>query len=93
MFLVSVPTLLQLTAFRPHQEMLRAGQLIRAAPEHAGKVIFISHEWSGFETPDPRGEQLRCLQTLLSRLAAGKEDGVQSTCQRVDSRRARAFGD
>ena len=28
--------------------------------------------------PDPRGEQMKSLQTLLARLAAGEEDGVES---------------
>ena len=28
--------------------------------------------------PDPRGDQMRSLQTLIARLAAGEEDGVES---------------
>ena len=31
--------------------------------------------------PDPRGEQMRSLQTLIARLAAGEEDGVESFWQ------------
>ena len=36
-----------------------------------GRVIFISHQWCGNHHPDPDGEQLRCLQTSLSRMMSG----------------------
>jgi len=79
MFVLPVPILLQLTEMLPHQDMLKTGQLVQVTPQHIGKIIFVSHEWTGHATPDPKGEQLRCLQNLLTRLAAGEEDGVQST--------------
>ena len=79
MFVLPVPTIFQITEILPHQDMLKTGQLVRVTAEHLGKIIFISHEWTGFTSPDPRGDQLRCLQALLGRLAAGEEDNVQST--------------
>ena len=51
--------LLALDALPPHQECLARG-LIRAwAPEMHGKVIFISHQWTGFKEPDASNEQCR----------------------------------
>ena len=47
MFVIPVTTLLTLSELAPHQDMLKTGQLVRATPEHIGKIIFVSHEWSG----------------------------------------------
>ena len=68
MFAIPVPVLFQLTVLHPHQDMLKTGQLVRLAEEHVGKVIFVSHEWTGTDSPDPRGSQLRCLQSLRTSL-------------------------
>ena len=81
MYVMPVKVLLKLTKLLPHQDMLKTGRLVRVTPEHAGKIIFVSHEWTGFSEPDPNRVQLRCLQTVLSRLKAGEEDGVQSHWQ------------
>ena len=81
MFVLSVPAVLRLTELSPHQELLRTGQLTRVTPMHIGKIIFVSHEWTSYDSPDESGEQLQCLQALLRRLISGKEDGVQSTWQ------------
>ena len=78
MYVLSVPTILRLAELQPHQDMLKMGLLQQVTKEHIGKVIFVSHEWCGLESPDPRGDHLRCLQNALARLAAGEENEVQS---------------
>ena len=47
MFVIPVTQLLALSELAPHQDMLKTGQLVRVTPEHIGKIIFVSHEWSG----------------------------------------------
>ena len=47
MFVIPVTKLLALSELAPHQDMLKTGQLVRVTPEHIGKIIFVSHEWSG----------------------------------------------
>ena len=74
MFVTSVAEFLELEKLLPHQEMLRAGKLERVTPMHAGKILFISHEWTAFDHPDPFGVQLKCLQTLIQRLSEGGDD-------------------
>ena len=48
MFVIPVTTLLTLSELAPHQDMLKTGQLVCATSEHVGKIIFVSHEWSGY---------------------------------------------
>ena len=50
MFVIPVTTLLNLSELAPHQDMLKTGQLVRVTPEHIGKIIFVSHEWSGYKS-------------------------------------------
>ena len=47
MFVIPVTALLAMSELAPHQDMLKTGQLVCATPEHLGKIIFVSHEWSG----------------------------------------------
>jgi len=44
----------------------------------SGRVIFVSHEWLGFEHPDPSGEQFATLQCILKRLMDGRIAKVES---------------
>ena len=38
----------------------------------ADKVIFISHQWTSFNHPDPKNEQLKALQMTIRNLLSGK---------------------
>mmetsp|Transcript_11391 Transcript_11391/g.30561 ORF Transcript_11391/g.30561 Transcript_11391/m.30561 type:complete len:741 (+) Transcript_11391:87-2309(+) len=80
MYLMSWDTLMGLESMQPHQVLLREGRLTEYTEELEGRVIFVSHEWVGFNHPDPAGEQLACLQAMLRRLASGAVD-VQSDWQ------------
>ena len=35
-------------------------------------VIFVSHQWSAYQHPDPHGHQHKCLQRVLERLLIGE---------------------
>jgi len=77
MFLLPIAALLELDELKPHQELF--DQLVPYEHDaHSGRVIFISHQWTGWQKPDPGNAQLRALQATLSKLMSGKGGDVQS---------------
>lgn len=54
----------------PHQYLRRKG-LVRPIGG-PGDVLFISHQWAGFDHCDPEGEQTLALCTFLRRLVSGQ---------------------
>jgi ankyrin repeat protein len=61
-----------------HQDFLREGDLIRFEDLPMGTfIIFVSHQWNGFEHPDPNGVQLRVLCSTLRNLRDGVYDKVE----------------
>lgn len=72
MYLMPVPTLLQMEALEPHQVLLQKGMLLEWTPEMDGRIIFVSHQWLGVEHPDPAGEHLAALKHLLLQLMSGE---------------------
>ena len=69
-YAMAVPTLLQQPGFRPHQELLAAGLIKECTADD--DVIFISHQWLAFDSPDPKNEQFDSLKRMLERLLAGE---------------------
>ena len=65
-----VATLLELKAWEPHQKLLAAGSVRECTADD--DVIFVSHQWLGFEHPDPKHDQLRALQRMIRRLLSGE---------------------
>ena len=63
MFVMGLKTLMGLEELLPHQQMLELGLL---EPYHsskmAGRIIFVSHQWTGHTNADATGVQLRTLQ-------------------------------
>lgn len=78
MFVLPVPTLLEMGTMLPHQHLLQRGLLRRWTPDMADQVIFVSHQWLGWGHPDPEGEQFAALKGVLSRLLEGKAGRVES---------------
>ena len=79
MYLMSLPELLKLDHLVPHQELLRRGALVKYDPEkHEGRVIFMSHQWAGYDHPDPSDDQLKCLQRVLQRMVDGEISSIQT---------------
>ena len=54
-YAMSVPDLLEMDTWRPHQDLLMDGKLKRC--EADDDVIFVSHQWLSFKHPDPQLEQ------------------------------------
>ena len=78
MLVMTVATLLGLTELLPHQDMLREKLLIPYDPlTMAGRIIFVSHQWTGHKKADATGLQLRTLQRVLTRLMRGEISKVE----------------
>jgi len=62
-----------------HQELLQKGMLTRFEDLPLGAfVMFISHQWNGFNHPDPNGVQIECMVKTFRRLRDGKIDRVDT---------------
>ena len=72
MYVIPVKTLLKLQQWEPHQNLLAKGKLVEVTPEVDLEIVFVSHQWTSFEHPDPTGEQLARLQAVLRQLMAGQ---------------------
>ena len=74
MWLVRVKDVLGMRGkLRPHETLKEEGMLIlRASLDEKILVIFVSHQWLGQDHPDPQGEQLQVLQTVLKKIHQGE---------------------
>ena len=56
-----------------HQHLKERGELVRweNLPIDA-HIIFVSHEWVGWNHPDPHGIQLKTFLRVMERLRSGK---------------------
>ena len=80
MLVMSVKTMLGLERLLPHQRMLQMRLLVPFDNlRMAGRVIFVSHQWTGYTDADATGEQLRALQGVVTRLMEGRVAKVEST--------------
>jgi hypothetical protein len=78
MLVMTVATLLGLTELLPHQDMLRTKKLLPYDQfTMLGRVIFVSHQWTGHRHADATGLQLRTLQKVLRRLVRGEISKVE----------------
>jgi ankyrin repeat protein len=61
-----------------HQELKRRGELVmwEDLPIDA-HIIFLSHEWIGWNHPDPHGVQLKTFLRVMQRLQSGKISQVE----------------
>ena len=51
--------------------MLERGLVQEYTSAMHGRVIFVSHEWLGWDHPDPSNEQFQALQQIIRRLMSG----------------------
>ena len=72
MYVLPMQTFLEMEHWSPHQELLAAGKLKKYDESMRGKIFFCSHQWVSYVHPDPDGEQLKALQEVITKLAAGK---------------------
>ena len=61
-----------------HQELKRRGEIVRweDLPFDAN-IIFLSHEWVGWNHPDPHGIQLKTFLKVMRRLRSGEISQVE----------------
>ena len=82
MYLMHSKRLVQLygdgTPVEPQQILKARGDVIRWAdlPENA-VIVFVSHEWAGWDHPDPDGVQVKTLCRIISRFEAGGIEKVE----------------
>ena len=58
-----------------HQDLLKRGALTRFEDLPLGAfVIFISHQWTGFDHPDPKGIHMKCMIKMFRQLRDGRFD-------------------
>ena len=72
MYAIAVPDLLKLEGWKPHQDLLKAGLLAEITVSMDVEVLFVSHQWTSFSHPDPTGDQLKALQTVITKLLEGR---------------------
>ena len=77
MYVIAVQDLLRLRTLEPHQTMVLKGLVREWEALMHGRVIFVSHEWLGWNHADQRGEQLATLQRVLERLCKGEVAKVE----------------
>ena len=74
-YAMRVKDLMELTEWLPHQKLLAAGKLINLGADPTAakgrEVIFVSHQWTAFDHPDPACSQLQALQRVLRKLLTG----------------------
>eukprot|EP00438_Fugacium_kawagutii_P005921 Skav229271 [mRNA] locus=scaffold952:195753:197462:- [translate_table: standard] len=71
MWVLSVEHVLRMTGtLQPHQVLKAKGLLAEWKQEMF--TIFVSHKWLGRQHPDPRGDQLQVLQSILRNVIARK---------------------
>ena len=74
-YAMTVKDLLALKEWRPHQHLLADNKLVNLTENPAAaegrEVIFVSHQWTAFDHPDPACSQLQALQRVLHNLLAG----------------------
>ena len=70
MWVMSVENFLKLDHMPKHEELRRAGLLVKRSHNHF--CIFVSHQWLGLEHPDPRLQQLPILQEALRNIISGR---------------------
>jgi len=71
MYVVPLETVLRMTRVRPHQELKEEGLLVQFDPAK-GKAMFVSHQWTTEDHPDPLGKQLEVFQGAMSNLLSGR---------------------
>ena len=77
MYVVPIKTLLapSFSHFRPHEELMAAGALVKYDDSMAGSVLFISHAWLRGDHPDnEQGVKFALLCAVLRRGAEGSLD-------------------
>jgi len=84
MYLISLSTMVNLfgtsshrkkNSHLCHQDLLEEGKLTRFEDLPMGSfVMFVSHQWTSFDHPDPNGVHMSCMLSIFCQLRDGKYD-------------------
>ena len=86
MYVLPIEKLLAMTALRDHEDLLSCGDLVEFHP-HLGQVVFVSHQWSSLEHPDPGFKQMCVLQDAVRSLLSSKSQvSVQTNTELIYGR-------
>jgi len=72
MYVLPFDEFMALDGWQPHQHLKAQGKVKEFTEEMWGKIFFISHQWTSYNHPDPKKDQLKSLQHVLRRLANGE---------------------
>jgi hypothetical protein len=72
MYVLPFSEFMGLEEWSPHQVLKAQGKVKEFDESMWGSIFFISHQWTSYNHPDPGGEQLKALQHVLRKLAAGE---------------------
>ena len=73
MYVVKVSDFLEMDGpLKAHDELQQEGLLHEWHPGMF--VIFVSHQWLGFNHPDPQGDQAMCLRQFFNNIITGKRE-------------------
>jgi len=98
-YVLPVVDFLKLDKFESHAKLLKMGLLRRWTSRMRKKIIFVSHQWLGYQAVDPDNDHFQALHRMLSRLIAGQVGRVDdhwSQCLSLDSNSSSSrprFGD
>ena len=62
-----------------HQELLEKEDLVEWSKESKGPVALISHQWLGFQHPDPDFCQMKVLQDFMLKVLSNEIKSVDPT--------------
>ena len=72
MHVVPFAEFMAMESWAPHQTLKAEGKLREFDESMRGRTFFISHQWTSFNHPDPKNEQLKALQMTIRNLLSGK---------------------
>ena len=91
MWVMPIRELLSLKKLREHEELVIEGKVVEWR-KGMGGVIFVSHSWLGFNTPDPQCIKLPLLQKLLRKAATRSQPAFHAPVLAVTQAEKREFG-
>ena len=85
MYVMKMSTFFDLNSMLSYEEMVADGRVFKWEPSMGDRVFFISHQWTSFSHPDPKGEQLRTAQQLLRTIGDGKLRDIFATQEEYEA--------
>lgn len=85
MYALPIAEALQLKAMPDHQTLLNQGKLVVVKETDKTPVVFLSHQWTGFDSADPHFTQFKIFQKAVRSIRAGYSVNFSVTAQLVQA--------